>query len=110
MSGNSTKQSIAGTTAAKSQPPQLISICSMSLASVAHSGLAAMPVMNIEPVIGVKWKHVRFRNSPIFFWEGPGSLPNTVLIDLATGRMMPPERAVTLGMAGAISRSAMPRE
>ena len=34
----------------------------------------------------------------------------TSLIDFAIGRMMPPERAVTEGIAGAITRSAQPSE
>ena len=38
----------------------------------------------------------------------PGSESITSLMAFAIGRMMPPERAVTEGIAGAITRSAKP--
>ena len=47
------KQIIEGRTAAQNQPIQESSRPRPSFANVAHKGLAAMPVMNIAPVIGV---------------------------------------------------------
>ena len=67
-----------------------------------------MPVMNMAPVMGVNWKHTMVRKSPIFLPVGPGPEPSTSLIERATGKMMPPERAVTDGVAGAMIRSVMP--
>lgn len=107
-SGRRKKQINAGTSAAQSQPPHVMSTLKPSLAKVTQSGLAAMPVMKRAPVIGVKWKHVITRKSPIFLPVFPGPEPKTPLMALTTGRIMPPERAVTEGMAGAMMRSAVP--
>ena len=68
---------MAGTTAAQNQPTHVSSIPRPSLANVAHSGLAVIPVMNIAPVIGVNWKQVIVRNSPRRFCLGPGSESKT---------------------------------
>ena len=66
------KQTIAGTTAAQNQPTQLISKPSPLAANCAHKGFAAIPVINMAPVIGVNWKHVITRNSPMRPCFGPG--------------------------------------
>ena len=47
------------------------------------------------------------RKSPIFRPLSPGVDPITRLIDLTIGRIIPPERAVTLGIAGDMMRSAI---
>ena len=99
-----------GTTAARNHWPQVRSTPRLSWASWAQSGLAAMPVRNIAPVIGVNWKQVMTRKSPMRLPVGPGWESRTWLMDFAIGSTMPPERAVTEGMAGAMIRSARPSE
>ena len=91
----SAKQTIAGTTAAMNQPPQVMSTLRESFASFVTSGLAAMPVMNMAPVMGVNWKQAMVRKSPIFLPVGPGPEPSTLFIERAMGKMIPPDRAVT---------------
>jgi hypothetical protein len=68
-----------------------------------------MPVRNIAPVTVAYKKQVMMRKFPIFLPVGPGADPMAALIDRTMGKMTPPARAVTEGMAGAMIKSLTPK-
>ena len=56
------------------------------------------------------WKSVKVSQAPSkLAVESPGRLPQASLIARTSGNTMPPERAATLGMAGARSASLQSR-
>lgn len=69
-------------------------------------GLPAIAVKNIAAVIKLPWNSVKTRNAPILRADPSfGFEPNDSESDLIIGNMIPPARAVLLGVAGARIKS-----
>ena len=77
------------------------------LANSAASGFAAMPVIEMAPVMVVIMKQVKIRKFPSFAPFGPGVESSVSFSERSTGRIIPPERAVPEGIIGEKIRSVI---
>ena len=68
-------------------------------------GLPAIAVKNIAEVIKLPWNSVKIKTHPFFSQNHLGDEPNDSDKDLMIGNIIPPARAVLLGVAGAKIRS-----
>lgn len=71
-----------------------------------QGGYRPLQLKNIAAVIKLPWNSVKTRNAPILHADSSfGFEPNDSESDLIIGNMIPPARAVLLGVAGARIKS-----
>ena len=106
MKGTTMREINPGIIAATNQFIHVIWTCAVFSAKLCAIGLPAIAVKNIAEVIKLPWNSVKIKNAPIFLSEPSfGDEPNDSDKDLMIGNIIPPARAVLLGVAGAKIRS-----